>query len=458
MVTDLIRDIKEVPSNYSTDPNTEAIIRNFGVDVNSAEPVYMDGFRPTTDVCKIAETKFDLDDVYVVNTPEIVQIGCHPHIVGEELRALTDRAADEVVRAMIRFGGFDPENTVICEVLRASTGYRMQEAFKRAGLELPFELPVVHIRPRYETPSYRDHDTGEKIINIIYQNFKKMPAGRRLKVIKHDTEASFKTSRAVIPKLMEFAEERGSKIDEIILAGYISDYSLGEAKKIAEKLGIGVKAFAYGNVTSIYSNHYDMPVFGPDEALWREIEKILRDRSLTNDERTRKLFNRYLEGLDKETREKERGCVYDEDSIMGKLMKKLRLGCTTSLKILEQYSDKFIPGADQPGDWSARQSELYNGNGIEQGEIIKHLCKSLEFIGNLYRMHDLQKRGEYDFGFLPYHNGLMEQEISELQSTLNRYLEESRLVRYISMYSSDGGQIDVARALSRKPLNEFLAA
>ena len=50
------------------------------------------------------------------------------------------------------------------------------------------------------------------------------------------------------------------------------------------------------------------------------------------------------------------------------------------------YLPEFIPGADQPGDWSARQSRLFTGTGYEDGNIDGHLENSIRLVESLRKI------------------------------------------------------------------------
>ena len=96
--------------------------------------------------------------------------------------------------------------------------------------------------------------------------------------------------------------------------------------------------FALGNLTAMCANNYDMPLFGVDEWLWQKdgsINKI--------------------------------GVLVDRTTFM-------------------DYLPEFIPGADQPGDWSVRQSKLFTGTGYEDGTIDGHLVNSIRLVESLLKI------------------------------------------------------------------------
>jgi hypothetical protein len=85
-----------------------------------------------------------------------------------------------------------------------------------------------------------------------------------------------------------------------------------------------------------------------------------------------------------------------------------KIGSTIDRTSLEEYIPNFVPGADQPGDWSARQSELFNGVSQEPGDIIGHLGNSIRLIKSLCEIDCLE----------PWQKHIAEKELDLLQKTL----------------------------------------
>ncbi|HKM78127.1 MAG TPA: hypothetical protein VJZ03_03550, partial [Candidatus Bathyarchaeia archaeon] len=117
--------------------------------------------------------------------------------------------------------------------------------------------------------------------------------------------------------------------------GFIALDGLELLGKVARNHGIPLKAFALGNLAALCANNYDMPLFGVDEYLWQKQQSIHK------------------------------------------------LGGLVDRVTFANYVKEFIPGADQPGDWSARQSNLFNGSGFERGDIEIHLKNSVRLIKSL---------------------------------------------------------------------------
>ena len=111
--------------------------------------------------------------------------------------------------------------------------------------------------------------------------------------------------------------------------------------RIAQSYDIPLIAFAMGNLTALCANNYDMPLFGVDEWLWRGQGKISK------------------------------------------------IGAVVDRTTFAEYVKEFIPGSDQPGDWSARQFRLYTGKGYEPGNISEHLENSSRLINSLLSIGNL---------------------------------------------------------------------
>jgi len=320
----------------------DVIIDVFGIEVDLTEEVQVPGVSEGTRVFRVRGFPEDCE-VYIIDTEAGREIACHPHIVGEELSCLALEAARDAAKAILELTSlseYDDEAIVYEHVLRAAPGYRLHEALRDAGVG----FREVWIRPRYITPSYRDHDEeAAKRIEIVYEDFSNLPRRELLLILKPDTEASGRTGEAALRRLAEVAEERNSAVQELIVYGFISRPGVEAIYRAAKSLGFErAYFFAIGNVTALCHNMYDMPLYGPDESYYAE-----------------------------------RG--------------EMRLvGSITDFSSLERYLPEFIPGADQPGDWSARQTMVYTGYDYEPGGIDRHLRNSIALIERLWEI----SRGE----------------------------------------------------------------
>jgi hypothetical protein len=83
---------------------------------------------------------------------------------------------------------------------------------------------------------------------------------------------------------------------------------------------------------------------------------------------------------------------------------------------LRKYIEIYVPGLDQPGDWSERQPKLFNGYTIEQGCIKAHLVKSINLIT---RIREISKDKDW---YLPQTDMTAATELEALKLTLKKYL------------------------------------
>jgi hypothetical protein len=299
---------------------------------------------------------------YIIDTPMAREIACYPHLVGELLEQRSREAAAEALPAILELS--EIENThegseiVFEQILRAAPGYKLQDIAPRV---LGGKYRTVYLRPRYTHKSYRDHDgVVQREIEIVHQEFSEFPKGKKIILVMQDTVASGRSGEISIDATLKHCEESGCKIEKWILYGFISEYGLGILHRIAKQNGIAMIAFAMGNLTALSSNNYDMPLYGVDEAHWQKTHTI------------RKI-----------------GSIIDRTT-------------------LKEYSPDFVPGSDQPGDWSARQSNLFNGVSYEPGDIIGHLTNSIRLIKSLCEIGC----------FEPWQQNIAEKELDVLQKTL----------------------------------------
>ena len=345
----------------------DRIVEVFGIEVDLTEPVEVSGLAEDTRVFRVRGFPDDCE-VYIIDSLAGKDIACHPHIVGEELAELCLQAARDAAKAILELTPlreYGDEAVVYEHVLRAAPGYRLHEALRELGVG----FREVWVRPRYVVPSYRDHDEVEaKRLEIVYEDFSNLPRRELLLVLKPDTEASGRTGEISLKRLAEVAEEKNSALEELVVYGFISKPGLESIYRAAKDLGFRkVYFFAIGDITALCHNMYDMPLYGPDESYYAE-----------------------------------RGGL------------KL-LGGIADYSTLERYLPEFIPGADQPGDWSARQTLVYTGYSYEPGGIENHLRNSIKLIEELWNISRDQD------WFMQFHEIAIKRELEELRNTLTRY-------------------------------------
>lgn len=310
------------------DKAVDNIVEEFNVNTEATELVKADGrgrlFR-IRDLFKNVEA-------YILDTPEARALACMPHIVSSSFYTLNMRLAwkaSELILDMLRSSSSTP---LYMHVLRAAPGYMMHEALRRRGAI----LREAFIRPRYVTYAERDHTLRR--IEVGEKDLSSMPSKSNIVLIKPDTEATGYTSIAVLKEAVREALERDSRIAEIILYGFISAEALDNISTFAGENRIErVRAVALLDIAALASNDYDMVLYGPDaELAFRGVYRRL-------------------------------GAIVDRDTLAG-------------------CARMYMPGMDQPGDWSARQDILFDGNRFVRNDVRRHLAESLDRAVKLLRI------------------------------------------------------------------------
>jgi len=339
----------------------DRLVQDYKINTDSTRRIKIKGVKLGKST-RIFELDRTAPPTFIIDTPMAREIACYPHIVGESLEQRSREAAAEALPAILELSktakGHGDTEIVFEQILRAAPGYKLQDVAPSA---LGHSYRTVYLRPRYTHRSYRDHDgTVQREIEVVRENFSEFPKGKKIALIMQDTVASGRSGEVSIDAALNHCEQSGCKIEKWILYGFISEYGLDVLYGIAKKHDISMAAFAMGNLTALCTNNYDMPLYGVDEAHWQRTRTI------------RKL-----------------GSVIDRVS-------------------LEEYIPCFVPGADQPGDWSARQRKLFNGVSHEPGDIVGHLNNSIRLINSLIEIG----------GFEPWQQRIAEKELDLLQRTL----------------------------------------
>jgi len=278
-------------------------------------------------------------DVYLLDSRAARELAAWPHVVGDELDARCTECATQAAAIMSRLGLLAGQACVL-HVLRAGPGYRIREALSSAGVA----VRDLYIRPEYVVTGARDH-RGESVkeVRITFADFSNAPRGAKVTLFKPDTEATGRTGLVSLTRALEELERRETRVEKLVLYGFITRVA---AVKIAERaLSEGVERvtiIALVDLADLASNDYDMVLYGPDLHTWR----------------TQRQFK--------------------------------LLGGTTSPETLAEILPHYVPGLDQPGDFSERQSRLFNGVGWEEGDIAGHLKSAIESIETLLTIPALE--------------------------------------------------------------------
>jgi len=337
-----------------------SIAQEFPVDLESARRLKAGGLGDTVKLYRVRGSSLIpadayTGDTYIVDTEPGRMVACHPHIVGEELRALCTEAARGFVAASTALRALKPDEAAVMHILRAGTGYMVAEA-------MPIHVPIVDVRTQYVEDGYRDHSDDPRSLKVSYRKYPKRLEETGTMVIP-DTYATGRSAEAAVNDLLA----NGFKPDTVIIYGFVATPALVRLGRLCEAQGIKLKCFAVCDVSQLAHNNYDMPVYGLDEGL----------HAATGEEKG--------------------------------------LGSVVAPDTLEAMLRSYVPGMDQPGDWSERQSRLYTGTVHEQGDIRGHLEKSIRLVE---RLRGLSRGRAW---FTAAQEEAAERELEALRQTLARY-------------------------------------
>ncbi len=332
------------------------IKEKFPIDTESVTRLPLDSVSPPIRVYSVKTSESpligeNLGECYILDTPHAQSIASRPHLVGSELADLSLAVAHEFKSVLLELGLIG-ESTGILHILRGSSGYMVNKAIP--------ELPLINIRTEYSEDGYRAHNDDSRRIEVTYSDYH----GQDLDtLIIPDTYA---TGRSVEAALTTFRES-GHSPKNVIIYGFIAIPAIRRLYKQCEQNNCRLITVALCNITQLAANNYDMTLFGPDEHLYTSKSEL-----------------NYL------------GSVVGEET-------------------LREMAVNFIPGLDQPGDWSERQNKLFNGYGLEDGDIKGHLSKSIKFIEALDKIN--RTREWYNERF----KQLVAAELNSLRETLAKY-------------------------------------
>lgn len=315
----------------------------------------LDSFEVETEnVKKINDNLYKVEDfqnTFIIHSKEALRIACFPSVVGKNLERNCEKLSLTFVKNLRRLNLIKNE-ILIYNILRASLGYKVSKHFKK--------FSQIWVRPKYVEYSYRNHRIRK--IEILYRNFSELDKNKKYDLVIADTVA---TGFTLIKSLKEI-EKFFNNIEKVIIYGFISVKGLNEVKKFLEKNKIEYYFFAISNITDLAFNNYDMVLYGLDESFYSQFKR-----------------KRYLAGI-------------------------------TSEEILKQFYKFYIPGLDEPGDFSARQLKLFDGYKIldNREEIVNHLKKNKEIIKKIYQISKDEK------WFCEVHKKRIREEINKINSIL----------------------------------------
>jgi len=311
--------------------NLESILESFPIDTDSVKRVYLRETAQETRLYEVDVHKSPIlgsveGHIFLIDTPSGRRIACHPHLVAEELSSLCFDSAMELVLALYELGLISNDSGIL-HVLRGGLGYRLDKASP--------ELPVINIRTHYSQDGYRSHSDDSRRINVTYSDYYENSFDS---LIVPDTYATGRSVEAALHHMFE----QGLSVENVIMYGFIAAPGVERVYKFIAEHGVQLTVFAICDISQLYANNYDMPLYGLDEHLY-----------------------------------KQQGTIKP-------------LGSIVSLETLRDMIPYYMPGMDQPRDWSERHTDLFNGYNNESGDIHGHLMKSIELMRSLDELNSQQ--------------------------------------------------------------------
>jgi len=344
--------------------NKDVIIQNFSLDVESPKKINFLTNDLEGRVYGVNMHDFN-GQAYIIDTFEGRQVACNPYIVGKELENRSLNSALAAVKVLKKAVNFEEAPPIVLNVLRAAPGYRMAEALQSAGEK----LNQIWIRVKYFKSSYRDHVI--KQLRIIYEDFSSLNSHSKMTLVVPDTYATGASAEVAIKRTLEVLTESNMTVNNIILYGFISEDSIHYLSKALKEYESKIIVLALEDIMQVASNNYDMAIFGLDLSFYEKSKKIKK------------------------------------------------LSSIIPAEVLEDCLPYYAPGSDQPGDFSSRQSKLFNGKGWEAGPIFSHLLNSLTFLKGLEEIS--KNESWYN------HNRIFNEKKSRLGKKCIKYLPHSLL-------------------------------
>ena len=326
----------------------EAILEEFPIDVSSTEVIDV----PELDSAHVYEVDLGsglmsgdmgVDACYILDSEAGMTVACHPFLVGAELAELCLGCAKDLWTSLRGMCLLDDGGYSILNILRGSSGYRVSEVS-------PPGTPVIRIRTEYSEEGYRAHSDDSRRVSVTYSDLDPRGLAGSSTIIIPDTFATGRSAEAALVHL--FGE--GVEPDRVVLYGFTAIPALERLGLLCAGWGVELISFSICDVTQLASNHYDMPVYGLDESLW-ESQGGLR-----------------------------------------------QLGSIVDVETLRRLIPRYVAGLDQPGDWSERHLDLFDGAGVVSGDVVGHLRKSIGLVESLVGLNSGQT------WFDSWHGGIAE--------------------------------------------------
>ena len=338
----------------------EIILNEFPLDVSSTEAVDMPGLRPGSrlyevDVGASSLLSRDVGHPYIIASEAGMKIACHPHLVGAALAELCLNCAVDFRAALGGLGLIVGGGYALLNILRGSSGYRVSGAF-------PSDIPVVSVRTEYSEDGYRSHSDDSRRVRVTYSDLVHGSDNPSTLIIP-DTFATGRSAEAALSHLLG----EGVEPERVVLYGFTAIPALERLGLLCAAWGVELVSFSICDITQLASNHYDMPVYGLDESLWKSTGELRR------------------------------------------------LGSIIDMETLRRFMPRYVAGLDQPGDWSERHLDLFDGASVVSGDVAGHLRKSIGLVESLVGLNSGQPW--YD----GWHGEIAEAELGLLREALRGY-------------------------------------
>ncbi|MEM3404295.1 MAG: hypothetical protein QXJ17_07160 [Nitrososphaeria archaeon] len=341
----------------------DQIVQVFKLDVESPKKVNINKKHGDGRIYKVDFKNHDVE-VYIIDTPQCREITCNPHIVGRCLEARSSATAKFSIKILEDL--INPETPLlILNILRAGPGYMISRALEDASKK----FYQAWIRTKYVQSSYRDHI--ERRLKIIYEDLSHIPARCKVNLLVPDTFATGTSADVAIKRTVQALDAVESKVEKVFLYGFISQDAIQYLLKSFNNYDMRFIVLALENIMELAWNNYDMAIYGLDLSYYERFKKIRKISSIIPEE------------------------------------------------VLEDCLPYYAPGSDQPGDFSSRQSILFNGERWEISPVFSHLLNSLILIRNLKKISCDQP--------WYHHEEIFKEKENQLGKACLRYLPNSLL-------------------------------
>jgi len=344
-----------------TEGRLDVVLDEFPLDTSSTRRLDFPGLGDTSlfevDLgSDLMPKNMGIDSCYIIDSDAGMTVACHPHLVGPDLEELCIGCAGDLWTSLRGLGLICDGGCSVLNILRGSLGYRVSETS-------PPGTPIISVRTEYIEDGYRAHSDDPRRVRLTYSDLDLEVLKGSSTLIIPDTFATGRSAEAALVHLFD----EGFTPDRLVLYGFTAIPALERLGLLCAGWGVELVSFSICDLTQLASNHYDMPVYGLDESLWGS--------------------TRELRGL---------GSIIDKGT-------------------LTRLMPRYVAGLDQPGDWSERHLDLFDGSNTVSGNVAGHLRKSIVLVESLMGLNS----GEHWYD--GWHNDIAEAELASLREAMRAY-------------------------------------